>query len=247
MERLQQLLESSGLTAKESEVYLVLLKLGESPIADILGVTKAHPQIIYRAIDGLIEKQLVTVQHRRHRKYVRAEDPRVLEKRERERLKEVQQAIPDLLALQQTSPDAVIRVLKGNEAIRTVRSQGIDRLRTGDTHYIMGASGTRFYEIMSVEQYAEIERKRIKKGIHKKLLSFESQRDLIGDKEIWTKLAEFRYLPEQFSVPSSTNIFGNMVAILIWSAEPIAITIESAEVAESYRSYFASLWKIATP
>lgn len=245
MEQLETILEKSGLTARESEVYLTLLRLGESPIADLLRETKAHPQIIYRCIEGLVEKKLAFVEYRRHRMYVRAEDPHIIENLEEERLKDIRQALPDLLALQRVSPEAEVRVLKGNEAIRSVRSQGIDRLKRGDTHYIMGASGTRFYEVMSQEQYGEIEKKRIKKGIKKRLLSFESQRKLITDRERWKELVEYRYLPEEFAVPSSTNIFGNMVAILIWGKEPIAITIESAEVAESYKNYFETLWKIA--
>jgi len=35
------------------------------------------------------------------------------------------------------------------------------------------------------------------------------------------------------------------VAIQIWLPDPIVITIESPEVAQSYKDYFDSLWKTA--
>ncbi len=46
---------------------------------------------------------------------------------------------------------------------------------------------------------------------------------------------------------TSTNVFRTTVAIFVWTAEPIAIVVESPEVAESYRHYFTALWKVAKP
>lgn len=240
------ILETIGLTPKEVEVYTTLLRVGECPIADILKETHDHPQVVYRALDGLVAQKLVIVSYRRHRKYVRAEDPHALEKIEEQRLKEVRQTIPELLALQKGSKDAIVRVDKGNEAVRTLRLKGVDELTAGDTYCIIGASGDRFYEIMA-DQYAEIERKRIKKGIHRKLLAYVSQKPGIEKHDTWYKLAEFRYLPEDNSAPSSTNIFGSTVAIIVWEAEPLVITIQSQSVAQSYIKYFETLWQMAKP
>lgn len=237
------ILEKVGLTRKEAEIYEVLLRLGESPIADVIKDTKTHPQIIYATIESLIEKGLAMVSYRRHRKYVRAESPHVLKKMEEEKLKELNQVIPDLLALQKMSSDAVIRILRGNEAIRNIRARAIEELPTGEAYYIIGSSGDRFYEIMA-DNYAEQERKRIKKGIIKKLISFESQKALIKKNDKFTKLAEYGYLPVNYPIVATTIIFNNTVAIQIWSADPIVITIESPEVAESYKHYFETLWRV---
>ena len=54
-----EILKQLGLTERESQIYELLLKIGESPISSIIKTTKAHPQIVYRAIDGLIEKRLI--------------------------------------------------------------------------------------------------------------------------------------------------------------------------------------------
>lgn len=236
------ILEKIGLSPKEAEVYEVLLKLGESPVSDILKETQDHPQVVYRAIDSLLAQGLVIETFRRHRKYVRAEDPRVFEQRAEKNLEELRINIPELLALQKSSQDAIVRVAKGNEAVRSLRLRAIDTLSDGDTLYIIGASGDRYYEIMA-DQHAEIERKRIKKRICRKLISFESQKTQL-ERDHFKDLTEFHFFSEEFPIPSSTNIFANTTAIIIWEPEPIVITIESKEVAESYVHYFHSLWKI---
>lgn len=238
------ILQTLGLLPKEVEVYEILLKLGESPISSVLKETNDHPQIIYRAIDGLVTKDLVLVSYRQHRRYVRAEDPRILEKIEEKRLEKVRSLIPELLTLQKSSKDALVRVAKGNEAVRTLRQRGVDELASGEVYYVIGASSDRFYEVMG-NLYPKIEKKRVKNEIIKKVITFENQRESLRDHETNPKYTEFRYLPESYPIPSSTNIFGSTVAIIIWEPEPILITIESAQVAESYKHYFDALWNLA--
>lgn len=238
------ILEKIGLTKREAEIYEFLLRLGDCPISDVLKVTGLHPQIVYRVIDSLVAKGLAVISQRNSRKYVRAESPEVLKKIEEDKLSELRAALPHFLQIQQLSKDALVRVARGNEAVYALRKRGIDELKSGETYYIIGASGQKFYEIMG-ERYAQIEKKRIKKGVRRKLIAFKNQQSWLDKNDPWRKLAQFRYLDHAYAVPSSTNIFKNTVAILIWSYDPIVITIESPAVAESYRQYFSALWKIA--
>lgn len=242
-----KILEEIGLTKKESEVYILLLRFGNSPISKLIESTGSHPQVIYRVIDALEKKKLVTITIRKSRKYVRAEDPKVLEVMEKKKLEELMAALPQLSSLQKTPADALIRVARGADAVRSLRMRGIQELLKGGTYLVIGASGNRYYEVMGEEFLKEFEQKRVKKRITMKLIAFRSQKEMIEGQNTIPKFVNFRYLSEEFSVFSSTNIFNDTVAILIWSADPIVISIESAEVAESYRQYFASLWKHASP
>ncbi len=237
-------LELLGLKPKEAALYEALLPLGDVPLADVTAILGEHPQIVYRIVDSLSARGLAIVTTRKHRKYVRAEDPRILERIEEQKLQELRSAMPDLAALQKKSADAMVRVARGNEAVRALRAEGIDALKQHETYYIIGGSGDRFYEAMG-QKNEEVEKRRIQKKINKKLVTFESQRKLLEKREGRMQFTAFRYLPDTFSIPSSTNIFNNTVAILIWTEEPIVITIESAEVAESHRHYFTSLWGMA--
>lgn len=240
------ILEKIGLTKKESEVYTTLLRLGNSPISSLLEATGSHPQVVYRVIDSLEKKNLVTVTMRKHRKYVRAEDPKSLEVMEKKKLEELRFALPDLIALQKTPADALIRVSRGDDSVRALRMRGINELENGGTYYVIGASGNRYYEVMGGDFLKEFEKKRVKKRITMKLIAFRSQKEMIEGQNTISQFVNFRYLTEEFNVFSSTNIFNDTVAILIWCADPIVITIESSEVAESYKQYFVSLWKHAS-
>ena len=242
-----KILEEIGLTKKESEVYLTLLRLGNSPISKLLESTGSHPQVIYRVIDALEKKKLIIVTIQKNRKYVRAEDPRTLEAIEKKKLEDLRAALPELTLLQKTPADALIRISRGNDAVRRLRMRGISELEKGGVYLVIGASGNRYYEVMGSEFLKEFEKKRVKKRITMKLIAFKSQKEMIEKQNTIPQFVNFRYLSEEFSVFSSTNIFNDTVAILIWSKDPIVITIESNEVAESYRQYFVSLWKHASP
>ena len=143
-----RILENIGLTAREAEVYEALLRRGESLMRHLLLETGAHPQVVYRVVESLIKKGLATEVLRRGRKYIRAESPRVLERLEEKRLKEIRQTLPDLLELQAAPPDSIVRVEKGNDAVYDLRARGIEELPKGETYYVIGGSGDRFYEIL---------------------------------------------------------------------------------------------------
>lgn len=77
------------------------------------------------------------------------------------------------------------------------------------------------------------------------MIVYKSQKESLVKNDKFLDLVELRFLMENFSVPTSTNIFKDTVAILIWEYNPIILVIESKSVAESYRQYFEFLWKLA--
>ncbi len=239
---MQSILETLGLSTMEAECYEKLLPMGDVPMATLTAAMKRHPQIIYRLVDQLVAKGLAVTETRLHRKYVRAEDPKMLERVQLEKLRKIREALPSLHALQHQPSEARVRIERGAEAVRNLRRRAFQELPPGGTYYILGASGTHFYEFMGDELPA-IEQFREKRKVKKKMLAFESQRSLM-EHEGLRKYSDLRFLPETYPVPTSTNIYGNVVAIQIWSSEPIVILIESEEVANGYRDFFETLWKM---
>lgn len=234
-----------GLTPKEFATYKVLLKLGEVPVSSILNETQDHPQIVYRALDGLISKELVQVSIKKHKKYVLAEDPAKLEKIAEKRIGEVKKLIPELVGLQSKAALAtMIKVYKGVDGVRDARATIVDELPEGGVFYLIGASGKRYFEIMG-SSLKNIENKRVRKKIERKVIGFEAEKVDFMANDRWKELSEYRFLPQNFSVPSTTAIYGKKIALFVYSEEPFVISIESAEVADSYKQYFDSLWEIA--
>jgi hypothetical protein len=60
----------------------------------------------------------------------------------------------------------------------------------------------------------------------------------------YTKVVEdYRYLPKGYeSSPHVINIFGNVVAHILWEEPETIFVIRNEKIAESYRKYFKILW-----
>lgn len=54
---------------------------------------------------------------------------------------------------------------------------------------------------------------------------------------------EYKVLPKTYTVPNVVWIFGDKVANVLWTEEPIAFVVDNKEIAQSYREYFEYLWK----
>lgn len=239
------ILEDIGLTKRESDIYQEILRHGEVKIGVLLTSLHAHPQVIYRTIKGLADKGLVTEFYRRGRKHVRAEPPEKLLKMEEKRLVRLEEYLPSLISMHERGQkETIVRVEKGNEAVVRLRTGAIEKLNKGEVFYLIGGSGQRFYGAMGKE-FDRIEAKRIKKGVRRKVISFESERTITDTREKAKPLTAFRYIAGGNASPASTAIFGNTVGLMIWTEEPIAISLESEELADSYRDFFETLWKTA--
>jgi hypothetical protein len=58
------------------------------------------------------------------------------------------------------------------------------------------------------------------------------------------KFQKLKFLSKEFVNLASTLVYGFKVAIIMWAEEPLAIVIESSEIAQSYRNYFNMLWEM---
>jgi sugar-specific transcriptional regulator TrmB len=239
------ILEDIGLTQRESEIYQEVLRRGEVKIGSLLVALKMHPQVIYRSIEGLISKGLITEFYRRGRKHVRAESPHTLLKIEEHRMSRLEELMPTLISMQKKGKEqTIVRVEKGNEAIIKLRTSAVEKLKKGQTYYVIGGSSERFYSAMG-STLARIEAKRVEKGVLRKMISYESQRGPMKTLDKERRLTDFRFILGGKTSPASTLIYGNTVGLFIWADEPIAITLESRELADSYRDFFEALWKVA--
>ena len=98
----ERMLERLGLTRHESRVYLALLELGSTNAGPIIAKTKLHRQIVYSALESLIDKGIVTFVVEKNRRYFQAADPEQFkewfkeeEKEIDERRKEFERLLPE--------------------------------------------------------------------------------------------------------------------------------------------------------
>lgn len=246
---MEKMLEKMGLSKNESKVYIVLFSLGITSSKAIIEKTKLHRQLVYDALNSLIEKGIVSYVIQANRKYFKASDPKLLLNffdQKEEEIKQQRQEFKKIL------PKLEIKQIKeGQEATLYIGNKGIkslldDMLNQKQEILTIGASEIKaeafqYHLEFNIPKFHNIREK--KKIVYKILLSEER---LERAKELnKLKCTEAKILPKEFTSNSSTNIYGDKVSIIMWGSQPFGILIKSKEIAEAQRKHFNLLWKIA--
>lgn len=144
--------------------------------------------------------------------------------------------LPQLTARYEDTKDTqVINFFKGPEGIKTILD---DIIIKGKEVLVIGA-------ITVPDEFVDIFRRyrtrRLKTNIRSRLLFTEDQRG----KFTHIHLDNVRYLPEEYRNIVTTAIYANKVGIILFTKEPLAISIKVPEIVESYKNYFNLLWELA--
>lgn len=96
--------------------------------------------------------------------------------------------------------------------------------------------------------FLEHTKKRMEKGIKWKAIANSYVKDIKVNGKYMNEYGDFeyRYLPKNFDAPNVVFIYGNKVANVLWTKNPIVYVTENKDVAESYRKYFNLLWNQQT-
>lgn len=230
-------LKKFGLTENEVKVYQILLELGRAKADEISKKTKINIRNVYDSLNRIIEKGLagyVLIDNKRN--FIPA-DPERLMKRLDEEEEELEEILPMLMhQFKSKRAEGKVKFFTGKKGIRTILS---DQIKEKKEVLVMGGKPLAREIIGSyIDRYT---RERIENKIKLKII-FNKKQDY--HKKI--PLCNSRYLPKNVTIPAATNIYGEKVAIILWSEDPIVVLIEKPEIAESYKKNFELMWKVST-
>ncbi len=232
------ILKSVGLTEIEGKIYLSLLKLGSSNSTLLSRESGIHRTNVYDSLSRLIEKGLVTYVEKNNKKIYEAADPRKLKEIINRKAEELEREMPSLTKIfNRDKKQNNVKIFEGREGIRNIFEDFI----AGGKEVFMYGVPRKSVEILRyfLPRY---HKERIKKRITTKAIfnqDAKNRMDIING----MKYAKARYLPGKNQSPASTNIYGDKIAIILWSENPLIIQIDSKEIADSYKNYFALMWK----
>lgn len=238
----KNLLESLGLTSAETQVYLTLLKIGSSPVAKIAKEAGIYRPYVYDTLERLTDKGLVSFISRQNRKFYQAAHPQKLLEREETRIKELQEALPQLEAfLRIPKEETKVELFNGKEIVRIVQKDVLKTLKEKrGENLVLGVDEKRFIDadpIIMKQFFNQMKELKLKERV----LVREGDNYLPAHKET----TEYRFLPKEFFDPTSTFIYNNKVAIIIFGEPMHGLVIESKLLAGAYRKQFNLLWSIA--
>lgn len=236
-----------GLSRREAEVYYALLQVEDSLASEISEKTHESRTNTYDTINSLIKKGLISYVVKNNRKYFMATNPKKLlewidlKKEEIEKEKEtVEKLIPDLLKLKLPKEKKVIvEVYEGKEGLRTMFKETLESSKeTKKEFLIFGAIAGSLRELDPIyhERYY---REREKYKIKTRYIFIK------GEEHPVAPYSQYKYLPQVYKSFVATAIHGNEVSFWLLTKPEVVILIKSAELAETYRSNFEALWKVA--
>ncbi len=239
----QEILKGIGLADEEVRIYLAMLKIGSNLASKISEETKINRSHVYQLLERLIVKGFVSYVIRENRKYFSAVNPEKIIEIIKEREQKMKDILPTLLSLASFEEDKpIVEIFEGKEGIKTILN---DILKTKKEWLGFGSSG-KGQEILSF--YAEHwEEKREKLKINLRGILDNSESGIKRGEELANrKHTQIRHTNEEYSNPSSTWIYGNRIAFVIWSkVHSFAIRIISKGISDNFRKHFEVLWRNA--
>lgn len=238
MNTLEAQFHSLGFTPHETTVYLELRDIGQSRAGILIKKTGLHRNLIYLALEGLVEKKMVskTIQGK-----VAAFEANSLESlldivtQKQKAVEKIQEELK-----KETSTPKDIKIFSGFEGILQARERSL-MLPPHETIYIFGGS-----KDATTEQFQKIwnnfHNKRLKKGIKCKMLIDQSVTKEFLQSRNSMAFTEAKYVPFAEDLPAWFEIFGDTVSIGIPEDEPVVFTLKSKKLASSLKGYFDYLW-----
>lgn len=226
-------LEKLGFSPNEIKAYLILNDHGSMKAGRISKLAKIDRSSCYNALKLLLEKGMVSYVLIGKIKWFQATGPKRLLEYVKEQEEDVKTIIPTLHERHKAKKiEGQVRLFKGIKGVKAIFH---DIARTKKDNFVFGSEG-QFSERMP-EFAVQFDRLKKENKIKTKLIIRK------GRKELDSKTTEYKYLPNISESPAVTNIYGDKIAILIWTDEPEGVIIENAAAAKAYKSYFDILWK----
>jgi sugar-specific transcriptional regulator TrmB len=233
MASIEKTLEKIGLAQNEIKVYLTLNDQGSMKAGRIAKLAHMDRSSAYNAIQMLLDKGLVSYVLIGKVKWFQATGPQRILEYLKEQQDDVMAVLPELQERHKRKKiEGQVRLFKG---VKGVKSVFLDIIRTRKDNYVFGSEGQ--FSARMPEFAYQFDRMKKEKAIKTQLILRKDR------KELDSRTSEHKYLPNLSESPAVTNIYGDKVAIIIWTDEPEAIIIENAAAAKAYKSYFDFMWK----
>lgn len=226
-----------GFTSLEAKIYLVLLRLGETQAGLISKKAEINRTTTYQILERLLERGLVTYTIQSNRKVFKPAPPKKIVEFLAEQENSAKNLLPELNSMyKEPKEKEEFNIYKGRKGIRSILQDILNYKK-----YIAFGSSGKFIEIMK-HDFINFQKRKKELKMNSRVILSESSRKTEQVKLAYSK---FKYIPDEYSALTTTFVYENYIAIMVWSEVPIATVMHNKEIAESYLHYFELLWKIA--
>jgi len=235
--KIEEILKKIGLTSNEVKTYIYLLKKGEVRAGIIAGETDINRSLMYRVLEELKKKGLISSVIKENRNYYRANDPKNIKRMIQEKEAEIEELIKNLSSIKKDEKDEMkIEVYSDIQGIKSILKRQLDEAKE---FFVIGA-GNEFSNLAEFF-YDKYHNLRIERKINQKIL-FKKEALERAKKIAEAPFSDVRLLKDEYKVPFGTIIWKDKVALLSWKDKRI-ILITSSNISEGFKEQFEILWK----
>ena len=241
---------SIGLTKKESEVYLILLKFGSTSTGKIIEEGIVSRSKVYDVLERLKQKGFITETIKNKVRYFEAtSSERIIDylKIQRSKIdKQIEEAnimVKEIKKFGKNKNKQEAKIYVGIEGIKSFFSEIIENMKRGEEYLAITLGSLRWNKEMELF-FQNFHLKRAEKGVNAKILYSGDKREMHENVNLkHTGLYDFRFIKER--VPCGIIIFKSMVATINWKDKPKIFVIINEDNSLQYKKFFYELWKKA--
>ena len=228
-------LEELGLSKGEVNIYLTLLKLGETKVGSVIEKSGMASSAVHNSLNSLLEKGVVSYIKKGKIKYYRSLPPKQLVSYLDDKKKRLLQIIPELDSIQKISTDKQeAEIFEGTKGIMSMLNLLIEGTKKGDEYLFFSVKAENNKEIQEFFEIYDSRRKErglIVKGLApKELKGFFDKRKTLKMKYTHSPLL------------SDVSICNAKIAIFVWDEKPVGYLIESKQLYGMFKVFFDNVW-----
>lgn len=243
-------LQKLGLTDKEASVYIATLEFGFAPVQNIAEKANVNRTTAYVAIEGLIQKGLISQFEKDHKRYFAAENPdnieRILKVKEQQLMQDQQSVsnlLPELKALFNFgSLKPKVRYYEGVEGVKNT----LQLLLDGPGRLLKGFTNLDNVYKHFPDHDKDYVKRRIENSIRTKVL-YTRKAGLIKNASNPSLLRQALFVPlDKYPLGADLTIAVDKVVIVSFYKDPIiGIIIEDRGLATTLDTLFELSWATA--
>ena len=227
-----------GLSQKEANIYLTLLKIGNATVPKIAKYSNIPSSTIRDTLVGLSEKGLVSKYKTGSKNYYSPTEPRLLKEKVMRQVEIVNDLVPKLNAMYHP-------LLKETTVRYFDHRSGFDVLFkeiASEAHNLLAIGSAEVEEFLP-EYFPELTKVRLKHSIPAKLILPNSEYAQTVQKSDAQQLRTTKILKDTTQIPATMFIWGNKLAVFSVGDNPSVLLLEDSNMTQVFKIMFETIWE----
>jgi len=240
---LNESLEKSGLSPRETKVYLAALELGRARVQEIAKKAGLPRSTTYSVLEALISKNLIFSFGQEKVKQYIAEDPQKIASLSEETTRVIKEILPSLKEIYRSAKGRP--QIKYHEGLAAIKEMYEDILRQKEREYLIFAPESTWLK-MDEKWFNDYKKRRASAKIKTRLILTDSPEARERKKNEARDFSEIKIIPRELpqDITAGVYIFREKVIFTEYKKDLITVEIQSKGIAEMQRLMFERLWSL---